>query len=454
MPPSRSRRPENPTNPPQQPETRQPAPRPGPRPLPLHLATANLILLSSLAAWPSVKLGWPLWKPPDNSPGSNPGSSADALRQSLATLPSDVFAKALAEEAFSRLTALNGGIQAYRDTPYRRPPDSAPVLLTEGSARVLDLGRHYGSDGLPVLMVPSLVNRHYVLDLAPGQSPDQGPNQGPNQGQSLAQYLARRGLRPLLVDWGEPGEAELRFDLTAYIARIARWLRRLKRETGKPPLLLGYCMGGNLALAAALQAPQAVAGLALLATPWDFHAGGAHQAALVKSLAPILAPPPAQEGETPTAMAVDMLQTFFWALDPLTALKKFNQFSRLEPESDAAQRFVAMEDWLNDGIPLAGPVARECLLQWYGENTPAREKWLVGGKPVQPGLWRKPAIVVLPERDKLVPKAGAEALWRALPDAQRHDAPSGHIGMVVGPRAEAGLWQPLADWLLAAAKPA
>lgn len=434
-------RPENPKNPPQpdpRPEPR-PEPRPGPRPLPLHLATANLILLSSLAAWPNAKLGWPPWKP-----DILPPDDASRLREGLASVPSDAFTQALAEEALSRLATLNSGIQAYRDTPYRRPPDTAPALLAEGSARLLDLGQQYGAgDGLPpdsqpVLMVPSLVNRHYVLDLAPQQS--------------LAQYLARRGLRPLLVDWGEPGKAELHFDLTAYIARIARWLRRLKRETGKPVLLLGYCMGGNLALAAALQAPQAVSALTLLATPWDFHAGGAHQAALVKSLAPILAPPPAKAGEPPMPMAVDMLQTFFWALDPLTALKKFAQFSRLEPDSDAAHRFVAMEDWLNDGIPLAGPVARECLLQWYGENTPAAETWRVGGKPVRPGDWRKPALVVLPERDKLVPKAGAEALWRALPGAQRHDAPSGHIGMVVGPRAEAGLWQPLADWLLTAGK--
>src|SRR3546814_15183708 len=55
-------------------------------------------------------------------------------------------------------------------------------------------------------------------------------------------------------------------------------------------------MGGNLALAAALQAPDDVAALALLATPWDFHAGGAHHAALVQSLAPALVP---EQGQVP-----------------------------------------------------------------------------------------------------------------------------------------------------------
>src|SRR3546814_15036385 len=87
---------------------------------------------------------------------------------------------------------------------------------------------------------------------------------------------------------GMPGDMEQRFDLTAYIARLRRALAALHRQAGRPPVLLGYCMGGNLALAAALQAPDDVAALALLATPWDFHAGGAHPAALVQSLAPAL----------------------------------------------------------------------------------------------------------------------------------------------------------------------
>src|SRR3546814_5946414 len=91
-------------------------------------------------------------------------------------------------------------------------------------------------------------------------------------------------------------------------------------------------------------------------------------------------------------LEVDVLQGFFWALDPFTALKKFTQFATLAPDSDAARRFVAMEDWLNDGVPLAGPVARECLLGWYGENTPPTGGWLVDGRPVRPQDWRKPEI--------------------------------------------------------------
>ena len=409
---------------------RPPLPRPvraGPRPLPLHLATANLILLSSLAAWPNARrasLPWnPLWR-----------EQIENLAPLLDAADPNEFAAALMRAATTRLTAMTGGMLRYRRHDWRRDLPDPPAIWGEGGSRLLD----YGGEGAPVVMVPSLVNRAYVLDLAAGQS--------------LARFLPGQGLRPLLLDWGEPGEAELRFDLAAYIARLQRVLAFSRRTFGAAPLLLGYCMGGNLALAAALRSPGDVAALALLATPWDFHAGGTHQAALVQALAPNLVPPDASghgaaAGGPPPPLAVDVLQGFFWALDPLTALKKFSLFIAMPEGGENERRFIAMEDWLNDGVPLAGPVARECLLGWYGANTPPQGRWMVDGMAVRPQEWRKPALVVLPERDKLVPKEGAAALAAQLPAADRIDAPSGHIGMVVGPRAEAGLWRPLAAWL-------
>jgi len=401
--------------------------RPGPRPLPLHLATANLILLSSLAAWPIARQGLPL-----SRPGVLPLQNAADLAAGLQSLPPEDFARALAAEVLARLQHFDTGIQRYRTNAARPRLPEPPVLWQEGTSRLLDYGP---GDGMPVLLVPSLVNRHYVLDLAPGQS--------------LVRYLRGRGLRPLLVDWGSPAGPELDFDLAAYVGRLVRWLKRLRKLGSRPFPLVGYCMGGNLALAAALQAPRSVAALALLATPWDFHAGGAHQADLVRHLAPMLAPPAPEPGTPPAALAVDILQAFFWALDPLGALKKFSHFANLAPDSDAARQFIAMEDWLNDGIPLAGAVARECLLDWYGNNMPARGEWRLGGRVVRPEDWAGQSLVVLPERDRLVPKASAEALLARLPTAARHEAPSGHIGMMVGPRAEAGLWRPLGDWLQA-----
>jgi polyhydroxyalkanoate synthase len=402
----------------------RPAQRLGPRPLPLHLATANMMLLSSLAVWPSARHASPHWNPQLQARFA-------ALVPELAGADPSNFTAELIRAGIARLTGMTGAMLRYREHDYARRLPEPPAVWQDGSSRVLS----YADAGAPVLLVPSLVNRAYILDLA--------------EGQSLTRWLPQRGLRPFLLDWGDPGETEQRFDLTAYILRLVRALAAVKRLAGRTPVLLGYCMGGNLTLAAALQAPDDVAALALLATPWDFHAGGAHHAALVQALAPALVPPPSADDAPPPMLEVDTLQGFFWALDPLTALKKFTLFDRMPPDSDAERRFVAMEDWLNDGVPLAGPVARDCLLGWYGENRPVHGRWLVDGRAVRPQDWRKPTLVVLPERDKLVPKEGAAAILDMLPHGHRMDAVSGHIGMVAGPRAEAGLWQPLADWLLA-----
>src|SRR5690606_9100699 len=116
-----------------------------------------------------------------------------------------------------------------------------------------------------VLVVPSLINRAYVLDLTAERS--------------LLRWLARQGLRPLLLDWGRPGAEERAFTLTDYVTgRLSRALDATLAEAKAPPVVVGYCMGGLLALGLALARQRALTGLALLATPWDFHAENAAQA--------------------------------------------------------------------------------------------------------------------------------------------------------------------------------
>jgi len=65
-----------------------------------------------------------------------------------------------------------------------------------------------------------------------------------------------------------------------------------------------------------------------------------------------------------------VLRALFFSLDPGLAERKFCSFATWE--TGRAEDFVALEDWLNDGIPLAGPIARDCLFGWYGANTPVR----------------------------------------------------------------------------------
>ncbi|WP_425450313.1 alpha/beta fold hydrolase [Virgifigura deserti] len=412
----------------------RPRHRLGPRPLPQHLALAATAWLSSSAGLALLKSGSLVSKAAADAP------QVSALRAELRNADPEALAAAVEAEARRRFAAFLTGVDRYRRHPYRRTLVDPPVLWREGTTRLLDYGAVDGlrtaRRGEPALLViPSLVNRAQILDLTAEQS--------------LMRYLARRGLRPILVDWDRPGPAERSFTLTDYIAgRLERALDAVIGATGGPVAVVGYCMGGLLALALALRRAEDLTGLACLATPWDFHAGDFHAGqpgqarlagAVAGSLDPLL--------QTLQELPVDLIQALFTVIDPFGVVRKFRGFAALEVDSPQARRFVALEDWLNDGVSLAASVARECLAGWYAANTPARGSWRVAGRPVLPERLTLPSLVVLPDRDRIVPPASAQALARALPQAVQLRPAAGHIGMIVGRGAEARLWQPLADWL-------
>jgi len=150
-------------------------------------------------------------------------------------------------------------------------------------------------------------------------------------------------------------------------------------------------------------------------------------------------------GELP----VDAIQALFAAIDPSNALRKFLLFGQMDPASARAEAFVALEDWLNDGVALAAPVARECLGSWYAENSTAGGRWRIAGRAVLPAALTLPTLCMVPDNDRIVPPDAALALSQAIPRASLLRPPLGHIGMVASGRAETLAWQPLAEWMAA-----
>ena len=390
-----------------------PAPllRRGPRPLLLHLTLAMLKSTALPTASANSNGGCPAWS-----------QSPEALA-AFASAMAGLAAGAPPPERHDRLAdaALIAGIAAYRRHPWRRRQPDPPALWQEGDSRLLD----FGGAGPAILFVPSLVNRASVLDLEGDRS--------------MLRHLAGAGLRVLLLDWGWPGERERGFSLTDYIAGR---LERALIAAGGPVILAGYCMGGLLAVAAAQRRPDLVSALALLATPWDFHAGDPARARALARLAPLLEPAMAFAG----ALPIDAIQLLFALLDPDGIGAKYRAFASLDQTSPAAARFVELEDWLNDGVPLAAPVARACMAGWYGANAPARGEWLVAGTPVDPATLRLPCFVAVPAQDRIVPPETALPLAAMIDGAVLHRPAAGHIGMVAGARAATALWRPLRDW--------
>ena len=177
--------------------------RRGPRPLPLHLGLAGMRAMAAStslpampwpSAWPNSNAGWPISK----------AGRAERERILGVLAASGHRAEDFSAAVLMRLAradrAMIAGVAAYRRHPFMREMADPPAIWAEGGSRLLD----FGGEGPPVMFVPSLVNRAYVLDLTPERS--------------LMRWLPGQGFRTLLLDWGWPGEAERHFTLTDYVA--------------------------------------------------------------------------------------------------------------------------------------------------------------------------------------------------------------------------------------------
>lgn len=442
----------------------------GPQPLPLHLSLALATWSNSAAILPSLMLAWQHLKRQGMADSPQPGPAAEnrptqnqsgqraspppilpaRLAQALERLgplleaadPVNL-AKALNDEGHRRLDAFVSGALAYRHQPQPPARPARPILWSAGTTRLLDYrdASHTDPRTAPrLLVIPSLINRYYILDLAPDAS--------------FLDFLAGAGCQPFVIDWGTPGEMERGFSLSDYITgRLMEAYRALQQQPGGPIVIIGYCMGGLLALALAQlleRKPDVtdLAGLVLLATPWDFHAEQADQAGMIAAIGRQLEPVMATLGELP----VDLLQSFFALLDPFQVPRKFQGFAQLRDgqpaTASAVQRFTQLEDWLNDGVGLAADVARECLVGWYGTNSTKKGLWRVGGNIIAPESVSVPSLAFIPSRDRIVPPGSALALAQALPVHDIETPPAGHIGMMAGSKARSEVWPRIAAWIM------
>lgn len=310
-----------------------------------------------------------------------------------------------------RMKRALAGLRKYQEAPRQAPPEPKPIVAARHGAALRD----YGGEGPPVLFVPSLINPPNILDL--------------DEERSLLRRLSRQGRRVLLLDWGWPEEARRAMDVADHVERIAV---PLIGELPDLPDLVGYCLGGTMAAAAAQLAP--VRSLVTIAAPWKFTDYPEPARGDLERLWE-------QVRSTVDALGVlpmEALQTAFWSLDPARTVAKFEAFAELEGEE--AEIFVTLEDWANDGPPLSGAAAREMFENFFVADRPGKGQWRVGGETIDPGRLTVPILNIVSTRDRIVPAS------TAMTPGVRLELSQGHVGMVVG-SARDQLWEALSDWV-------
>ena len=302
------------------------------------------------------------------------------------------------------------GLEAYEHAP-RPPARIEPPAIARVAGAAL---RDHGGDGAPIILVPSLINPPHILDL--------------DDETSLTRAMSQPGRQLLLLDWG-PAAKRSGLDVAGHVENL---LLPLLDSLGEPATVIGYCLGGTMALAAANLVP--VRRLVTIAAPWHFARYPADSRAALDRLW--------AQSQTASqslgALPMEVLQAGFWALDPERTVHKFAEFGALDPSSDLARRFITLEDWANEGEPLPLPAARELFEDLYRDDSPGAGRWQVGGQAIaeRPPV---PTLHLVAGEDRIVPPASA-------PDGEQRHIASGHVGMIVG-RARTQLHESLRRFL-------
>jgi polyhydroxyalkanoate synthase subunit PhaC len=289
---------------------------------------------------------------------------------------------------------------------------------------------------VPILLVYALINRSYVLDLMPGNS--------------LVEYLVHQGFDVYMLDWGTPGDEDknLTFDnyVLDYIPRAVK--KVLKHAHADEFTLLGFCMGGTMsAMYASLFPGKPLKNLILLTTPIDFspeHMGLYGLWTSEKHFNPDLLAD--AFGNIPG----ELIDAGNRMVKPVTNYvgTYVTMWDRIL-QGKPMETWLAMNKWVNDGVPFAGEAFKQWIREFYQQNKLVKGEIVLRGQRVDLGKIACPVLSVAGKKDHICAVPQAEAIMRLAgsEDKEFIALDAGHVGLVTGSEAKRGLWPKMSRWL-------
>jgi polyhydroxyalkanoate synthase len=310
-------------------------------------------------------------------------------------------------------------------------PTSAEIIWQTDDFRLLRYKSANRTFAVPLLIVSSLVGKYYILDLTSKRS--------------YVAHLLDAGFDVFIIDWTTNEKSEgkgLNDYVCAYLAQIIEKVAAVSK--GKQVSLLGYSMGGILALIYAALNPDAVKNLILLTTPVDFSGEST-----------------IGDWTSEKYFDVDRVTDLFgnisgeavsWSMQmvkPASSLSRGINTLQYADNREDFDALMALEIWLHDPAPLPAKLFKDVIKKLYRNNLLAKNELMIGKRRVDLSNINSPVLNIIGTHDQVATPETSEKLSELLGniDKAKLALDYGHLTIAVGSGAKEDLWQKSVEWL-------
>lgn len=325
---------------------------------------------------------------------------------------------------------------------YYELPEENEIELADGSRMPIERNRH----PVPLVLVPPLGVTTETFDLMPNRS--------------LARFMSARGFKTYLIDWGKPEKRHAHLGMKQYADEMmAEALKKIREHSGVQQVsLMGWCMGGLLCLLhAGLKKDPRIVNIVTVASPIDLRGGG-----MVAGVAQAL--------NTPARLIRKYTDFRLHSLDPaklhLPAWTTTLAFKLTDPigsvttywdlitrlwDREFVESHSTTSHYLNNMLVYPAGMVQDMIVRVAVDNKLAAGEIEVGNKISRFKNISASMLVFAGESDVLVPSPIAQRIMDLVPTTDKRFgvAPGGHMGVILGSKAQKHVWAESAEWLAA-----
>jgi polyhydroxyalkanoate synthase len=336
----------------------------------------------------------------------------------------------------------DGDLMAVR---YYELPEDDDIELVDGSRMKIQRKQH----AVPLVLVPPLGVTTETFDLMPQRS--------------LVRYMVACGFKVYLVDWGKPKKEHSHLNLTDYsYTMMGTALEKVRKHSGSKDLsLMGWCMGGLLCLLYQGQVlDKHIRNIITVASPIDLE-GGSGVVSQVAGMAQALNGPAELVSNytnfrlntlDPNRLALPPWLTtlVFKMTDPVGSVTTYWDLMTRLSDREFVVSHTTTSDYLNNMLRYPGGVLQDMASKVVSDNQLAKGRVEFGDDRVaELDKITSNFLAFAGKTDILVPPDIAEQSVDivASRDKEFRIAPGGHMGVIIGSKAQNAVWAESSAWL-------